>query len=85
MSLEERLKLGQAAERLLQDELFATASVAISSAVKDEMFRTKADEADKREQLYAEYKGFQRALERLRRWVDDGKVAADEMARADKA
>jgi 5-formaminoimidazole-4-carboxamide-1-beta-D-ribofuranosyl 5'-monophosphate synthetase len=85
MTLDERLKRGQAAERLIGDEMFKDAASTLSVAIKEEMFRTLAVETDKREQLYAEYKGFQRALERLNRWVDDGKMAADELARADKA
>jgi hypothetical protein len=81
MTLEERIARGQHADRLLSDEMFVAASVAFGLEVKEEAFRTTHPEHDKREALYAEFKGLQRALERLNKWRSDGMIAAAELAK----
>lgn len=81
MTLEERIARGQNAERLLTDELFSTACRDIASVIKDELFRTDMAAKERREDLYAEYKGFQRALARIANWKSDGQIAADELAK----
>jgi hypothetical protein len=81
MTLEERIARGQHAERLLADEMFTAASLALASDIKDELFRTAMGSTDKREELFAEYKGFQRAIVRLSSWKSDGLIAADELAK----
>jgi hypothetical protein len=79
---EARILQGQAAERLLVDETFGDACRATDAWYRDAVFRTKAEEADKREGLYAEYSGFRRVLERLHAWKSDGMKAADEVGRS---
>ncbi len=81
MSLEERIERGQRAARLLANEMFTATGLEVSVAIKDDLFRTKAEEADKREALYAEYRGFRRVLERLSAWKSDGQMAAAEAER----
>lgn len=82
MTLEQRVALGQQAERLLLDETFISAAVAAGEWYKDALFRTKSGEMDKREEIFAEYKGFTRVLERLKAWKSDGMIAADEIKRS---
>jgi hypothetical protein len=83
LDLDQRLKRGQAAERLLSDEMFVAAGLEVAAAIRDEMFKTKPDEAGRREALYAEYKGFQAALKRLDGWKSDGLIAAAELQRTE--
>lgn len=82
MTVEERIRLGQAAERLLVDETFGDACRVADAWYRDAVFRTRGDEAEKRETLYAEYSGFRRVLERLHAWKADGLKAADEAGRS---
>jgi hypothetical protein len=82
---DDRIRRGQAAERLLIDEMFATAALAVAMTIKDEMFRTDPADSERREQLYAEYKGFQRVQERLAGWRADGQMAAAEVEKGAKA
>lgn len=82
MTVEERLALGKHAERLIADELFVAACRAVDAKLRDEVFRTALPDTEKREEIFAEYKGFQRILERLTAWKADGKIAEAEADRA---
>ena len=80
--MSDRILQGQAAERLLLDETFGDACRATDAWYREAVFKTKPGEADKREELFAEYSGFRRVLERLHAWKADGLKAADEAGRA---
>lgn len=82
MTPDERLRLGQAADRLLTDETFGDACRVVDGWYRDQVFRTKPTEAEKREELYAEYSGFRRVLERLSTWRSDAMKVADEIERS---
>jgi hypothetical protein len=78
---EARILQGQAAERLLLDETFGDACRAVDAWYRNEVFETKLD-ADGREALFADYRGFQRVLKRLHTWKSEGQKAADEVGRS---
>ncbi len=84
MTLEERMERGRRAAQLLADEMFTATGLDVSAAIKDDLFRTKPEEGDKREALYAEYRGFRRVLERLSTWKSDGQMATAEAERLDE-
>jgi hypothetical protein len=82
MTPEARILQGQAAERLLIDETFGDACRALDGWYRDAVFKTALADAPKREELFAEYSGFRRVLERLHAWKSDGLKAADEVGRS---
>ncbi len=79
MSLEERIERGRRAAQLLADETFVAAGLDVAEQMKKDMFATKPGDAFRREEIFAEYKGFQRVLERLSTWRSDGLIAVAEM------
>jgi hypothetical protein len=78
---EARILQGQAAERLLLDETFGDACRAVDAWYREAVFKADLD-AEGREALFADYRGFQRVLKRLHTWKSEGLKAADEVGRS---
>lgn len=80
LTAQERMARGQAAEMLLKSDMFTGVAMAVDKELRDQIFATKAHEASQRELLHAEYRGFTALMQRLRRYVEDGQLAAQEAA-----
>jgi hypothetical protein len=78
MTPDEKIRLGQAAERLLLDETFTAAFDTLEAHYRAAVFKEGLN-VDDREALFAEYRGFQRARKVLQHWKSDGMKAADEV------
>lgn len=78
MTPEQRLARGDRARQLIESDVFKDAIAAMDAHFKDQMFRTKPEESDRREHLYYEAKGLAAAVHRLHSWVADAEKIRSE-------
>jgi hypothetical protein len=76
---EQRKERGDRATALLASETFQAAARDVDAFYRDAVFATGIAAVDEREVLFAEYAGFRRMVERLRRWKDDGAIVSHEI------
>lgn len=81
MTPEQRRERGDKARQLLGSDAFRAAAEAVSADLKDRIFRTEAEDVQRREVLHAEYRGFTALMKRLKGWADDGLMAEAEIER----
>lgn len=71
MTPEQRLARGDRARQLVESEPFKAALDAVDAHIKEQLFQTKPEESDRREQLYHEARGLVQIAKRLHSWVAD--------------
>ena len=75
MSMEEDIRLGEAAKRLLDDELVIKLFGDIKTMLLGEIAASEPDEHDRREELYFEIQGVEHLMTRLKGVADSGYIA----------
>lgn len=81
MTPEEKARRGQAAERLLSDEVYREAWASLDAALIAHWAGTNPSDQELRERYYNQLIGLRAVKTRLETWVSDGKAALTEIER----
>lgn len=81
MTPDQKVKRGNDAQRLLNDELFKEAWATLDAHLMQSWAGTTALDSQVREALYHELRGLRAVRAQLERWMQDGTIAAREIER----